>query len=53
MSQQVNDFMNELMEAIKLNEIDKAEAIYNNLEDLVGEAMAEKLFSQIEFKLLN
>jgi hypothetical protein len=52
MSQQINEIVNNLVDAIKRNQIDEAEVIYNQLEELVGEKVAEELFSKIEIILL-
>lgn len=52
MSQQINEIINNLVDAIKRNQIDEAEVIYNQLEELVGEVTAEELFSKIEIILL-
>ena len=52
MSQQVNEIVNNLVDAIKRNQIDEAEVIYNQLEELVGEEAAEAIFSKIEIILL-
>jgi F0F1-type ATP synthase gamma subunit len=52
MSQQINEIVNKLVDAIKRNQIDEAEIIYNQLEELVGEKVAEELFSKIEIILL-
>ena len=52
MSQQINEIVNNLVDAIKQNQIDEAEVIYNQLEELVGETAAEELFSKIEIVLL-
>lgn len=47
-----NKIVNNLVDAIKQNKIDEAEIIYNQLEELVGEKAAEELFSKIEITLL-
>ena len=52
MSQQINEIVNNLLDAFKRNQIDEGEVIYNQLEELVGESTAEELFSKIEIILL-
>ena len=52
MSQQINEILNNLVDAIKRNQIEEASVIYNQLEELVGEIAAEDFFNKIEIILL-